>query len=89
MFVLSLDKTKMTERIVIGEASEALRQLECGNGEVYYNKTRPLGTFLMTFDADSKRKWNLCGGRLHCQQVKGTAVDKSRNYDKIKRKGSE
>jgi hypothetical protein len=25
----------------------------------------------------------------HCQQVKGTTVDKSRNYDKIKRKGSE
>jgi hypothetical protein len=78
MFVLSLDKVKMTERIVIGEASEALRQLERGNGEVYYDITRPLGTFLLTFDADPKRKWNLCGGRLRESYEKGLLNESKR-----------
>lgn len=62
---LTLDREKMTERIVIGESHEARRQLEQGEGEVYYDQTRPLGELLLTFEADSDRQWNVNAMRLH------------------------
>lgn len=58
VFALTLDRKKMTERIVIGEMSETRRRLEGGEGDVYYDQTRPLGKFLIDFEADTGREWN-------------------------------
>jgi hypothetical protein len=58
VFALSLDRKKMTERIVIGETNETRRHLEDGTGDVYLDCTRPLGKLLIDFEADSEREWN-------------------------------
>ena len=59
VFALTLDRKKMTERIVIGETSETRRHLENGTSEIYYDQTRPLGQLLFDFEADSEREWNV------------------------------
>lgn len=59
VFALSLNHKKLTERIVIGEASEARRRLDSETGEVYYDQVRSLGQFLIDFEADPDRKWNV------------------------------
>ncbi|MDL2327526.1 hypothetical protein LJC64_02555 [Ruminococcaceae bacterium OttesenSCG-928-A11] len=64
-FALTLDRQKMTERIVIGEMSETRRQLEDGTGDIYFDQTRPLGSLLIYFEADSEREWNRSGMVLH------------------------
>ena len=64
VFVLALDRKAMTERVVIGESSEARRLLERGTGDVYFDETRPLGTLLFTFEADPDRAWNFNAMRL-------------------------
>lgn len=58
VFALTLDRKKMTERIVIGETNETRRQLEDGTGDIYYDQTRPLGTLLIGFESDSEMEWN-------------------------------
>lgn len=58
VFALALDRKKMTERIVIGEMSETRRHLENGSGNVYFDKTRPLGKLLIDFEADWGKEWN-------------------------------
>ena len=58
VFALTLDRKKMTERIVIGEMNETRRRLERGEGVVYYDEVRPLGQFLIGFETDTERKWN-------------------------------
>lgn len=58
VFALTLNRKKMTERIVIGEMSETRRQLEDGTGNILYDQTRPLGKFLIDFETDTERKWN-------------------------------
>ncbi|MGL5436124.1 MAG: hypothetical protein ACRDBO_12100 [Lachnospiraceae bacterium] len=58
VFALTLDRKKMTERIVIGEISETRRQLDDGTGNILYDQTRPLGKFLIDFEKDTERKWN-------------------------------
>ncbi|MCL2774934.1 MAG: hypothetical protein FWD71_16535 [Oscillospiraceae bacterium] len=64
VFALTLDRKKMTERIVVGETNETRRHLENGTGEIYYDCTRPLGQLLLYFEADIKRQWNLNAMRL-------------------------
>ena len=58
VFALTLDRKKMTERIVIGEMNETRRQLEDGTGNILYDQTRPLGQFLIDFETDTEREWN-------------------------------
>ena len=58
VFALTLDRKKMTERIVIGETNETRRQLEDGTGNIYYDQTRPLGKFLIDFETDTGMEWN-------------------------------
>lgn len=58
VFALTLDRKKMTERIVIGEMNETRRQLEDRTGNIYYDEMRPLGTLLIGFESDSEREWN-------------------------------
>ena len=64
VFALTVDRKKMTERIVIGETSETRRHLEYGQGEIYYDQTRPLGQLLLSFEADKDMKWNVNLSRL-------------------------
>jgi hypothetical protein len=58
VLALALDRKKMTERIVIARSNEARLRLEHGVGDVYYDKIRPLGSLLIHFESDTKRKWN-------------------------------
>jgi len=59
VFALTLDKKRMTERIVIGKTHEARRRLEHNEGDVYYDETRPIGSLLFTFESDYDRIWNV------------------------------
>jgi len=57
VFALTLDKKRMTERIIIGESEQVKLQFEQGNGKVYYDKIRPLGSMLIYFETDNKKEW--------------------------------
>lgn len=59
VFALTLDRKKLTERIVIGRTDEARRQLERGDGEVYLDVNRPLGSLLIGFESDLEKQWNV------------------------------
>lgn len=59
VFLLTLDKKKMTERIIIGEAVDVRLCLERGIGEVLYDETCRIGEFLFNFEADPNREWNI------------------------------
>ncbi|MDR2933392.1 MAG: hypothetical protein LBV27_09845 [Oscillospiraceae bacterium] len=54
----------MTERIVIGKAEETRVRLEHGGGEVYLDRTNPLGSLLFSFEADREKEWNINLSRL-------------------------
>ncbi|MDR3289453.1 MAG: hypothetical protein LBT22_08505 [Peptococcaceae bacterium] len=58
VFALTLDRKKLTERIVIARSDEARLRLERGAGEVYYDETRPLGSLLLNFEGDKSGGWN-------------------------------
>ena len=58
VFALTLDKKRMTERIVIGMANEVKRRLEYDEGDVYYDETRPIGSLLINFENDKDGEWN-------------------------------
>jgi len=64
VFALTLDRKKMTERIVVGETSETRRHLENGTGEIYYDQTRLLGQLLLDFEADPEMEWKVNLSRL-------------------------
>lgn len=65
VFALTLDREKMTERIVIAKAAEARRRLEHSEGEAFYDENRPLGQLLLTLEADPGRHWNRNAALLH------------------------
>ena len=51
LFVLTLDRKKMKERILIGEEQQIRFRLNGSqNTEVLCDMTRPLGTFLINFE---------------------------------------
>jgi hypothetical protein len=58
MFALTLDRKKMTERIVIARSDEARRRIERDAGDVYYDEVRPLGSLLIGFESDKAGDWN-------------------------------
>jgi hypothetical protein len=58
VFALTLDRKKLTERIVVARSDEARLRLEKGAGDVFYDKTRPLGSLLITFESDKEGEWN-------------------------------
>jgi len=64
VLALTLDKKRMTERVVVGKADEARRLLDGGDGDVYYDGVRPLGSLLLSFEADSGGEWNKNGMTL-------------------------
>ena len=52
----------MKERILIGEEQQIRFQLNGSqNAEVLCDMKRPLGTFLINFERDTDRDWNLYG----------------------------
>ena len=54
LFVLTLDRKKMKERILIGEEQQIRFRLNGSqNAEVLCDMTRPLGTFLINFEHDT------------------------------------
>ena len=56
LFVLTLDRKKMKERILIGEEQQIRFRLNGSqNTEVLCDMTRPLGTFLINFERDTDR----------------------------------
>jgi hypothetical protein len=58
VFVLTLDRKKLTERIVIARSDEARLRLERGAGDVYFDETHPLGSLLLNFESDGAGEWN-------------------------------
>ncbi len=61
VFALTLDRKRMTERVVIGWTGEVRLRLERGIGDVFYDETRPLGSLLLTFEGDMTGEWNRNG----------------------------
>ena len=62
LFVLTLDRKKMKERILIGKEQQIRFRLNGSqNAEVLCDMTRPLGTLLINFERDTDRDWNLYG----------------------------
>jgi hypothetical protein len=78
VFALTLDRKHMTERVVIGRTDEARRRLKTGEGEVFYDETRPLGSLLLTFEADKKGEWNKNGMVLRKSYAKTFPRDAER-----------
>ncbi len=78
VFALTLDRKKMTERIVIGETDETRRRLEDGAGDVYYDQTCPLGKLLIDFERDSQREWNTNAMLLRESYSKAFIIDTER-----------
>jgi len=58
VFALTLDRKRLKERIIIGRVDEVRRLLNGGDGEVYYDEVRPLGSLLLSFESDSNGEWN-------------------------------
>jgi hypothetical protein len=58
VFALAISRKPMSERIIIGKENEVRRILNGGDGEAYYDETRPLGSLLMTFESDKNHEWN-------------------------------
>ena len=62
LFVLTLDRQKMKERILIGEELQIRLRLQgYADAEVLCDVTHPLGTMLSTFEHDPDDEWNRFG----------------------------
>ncbi len=62
LFVLTLDRKKLKERVLIGTESEIRSRLEGdANAELFYDSVSPLGTMLIRFDKDADGGWNRLG----------------------------
>ncbi len=78
VFALTLEKKKLTERIVVGEIKEVRRRLEDNGGDVYFDKTRPLGSLLITFESDKEYLWNAAATQLAESYSKGIIITPNR-----------
>ena len=62
LFVLTLDRKKMKERILIGEESQIrLRLAGTEETDVLFDETRPLRKLIVDFERDEQRGWNEFG----------------------------
>ena len=61
VFALTLNRKRMTERVIIGRSNDVRRRLKSKAGEVYYDVTRPLESLLLTFEGDKVGVWNRNG----------------------------
>jgi len=75
LFVLTLDRKKMKERILIGEEQQIRFRLNGSqNAEVLCDMTRPLGTFLINFERDT--------GFLRCGKPSTPTDGNSRSWNR-------
>ena len=83
ILVLTLDKKKMKERILIGEEQEIRFRLEGKETTgLLYDAIRPLGTFLIQFVSDENGEWNQHGvmplyNALHTNRWKQPALEQA------------
>lgn len=83
LLVLTLDKQKMKERILIGEELQIRFRLQgYADAEVLCDITRPLGTMLSTFEHDQDGEWNRFGlmplrEALHSNRWQQPALEKT------------
>lgn len=61
LLVLTLDRLKMKERLLIGEELQIQFRLGYSDAEVLCDVTRPLGTMLSAFENDLDSEWNRLG----------------------------
>ena len=62
LFVLTLDRQKMKERILIGEEAQVRFRLQGDmDADFLCDVIRPLGTFLSEFEHDPDGEWNCLG----------------------------
>ena len=78
VFVLTLDRKRMTERVVIGRTEEARQRLEGIDSEIYYDTIRPLGSLLFAFEGDRTGEWNRNGMILRESYGKALLFDAER-----------
>jgi len=64
VFALTLDRKRMTERIVIGRYDDVRLRLGSYGADVYYDELRPLGSLLFSFEGDKDFSWNRNGMAL-------------------------
>ncbi len=81
VFVLTLDRKKMKERIMVGNTSQIFSGIN-GNmdTELLCDMTRPLGTFLTDFENDMQGDWNRFGimplyDALHVNRWRQSALE--------------
>lgn len=83
LFVLTLDRKKMKERILIGEELQVRFRLQGDmDADVLCDITRPLGTFLAEFEHDTDGEWNRFGlaplrEALHSNRWKQPALEQA------------
>ena len=61
VFAITLDRKRMTERVIIGRSDEARTRLKSNGGDVFYDAVHPLGSLLLAFEADDMGEWNKHG----------------------------
>ena len=83
LLVLTLDRQKMKERILIGEELQIRFRLQgYADAEVLCDATRPLGTMLSAFEHDPGGEWNRFGlmplrEALHSNRWKQPGLEQS------------
>lgn len=83
LFVLTLDRKKMKERILIGEELQVRFRLQGDmDANMLCDTTRPLGTFLAEFEHDPDGEWNRFGlaplrEALHSSRWKQPALEQA------------
>jgi hypothetical protein len=78
IFALTLDKKRLAERVIIGRADDASRRLKSGEGDAYFDETRPLGSLLLSFEGDSNGEWNRHGMILRDSYAKTFPFESAR-----------
>ena len=61
VLALTLNRKRMTERIIIGKAEEVRRVLNGGDGDIFYDEVCPIGSLLLNFEGDKNGDWNRNG----------------------------
>lgn len=83
LFVLTLDRKKMKERILAGTEVEIRSRLKGDKeADVLFDMTRPLGSFLVDFEHDPDGEWNRLGlaplrEALHSNRWKQPALEQT------------
>lgn len=83
LFVLTLDRQKMKERILIGEEAQVRFRLQGDmDADFLCDVIRPLGTFLSEFEHDPDGEWNCLGlsplrEALHSNRWKQPALEQA------------